>query len=386
MVTDIQVKVENKVASNMGAPVIICGNSDYTVTFTFDAEWATMDIKTARFVYRRGDAFRFIDVVFSGRVVAVPVLSDVDEVLLGVYAGELHTTTPTRIPCKRSILCESSEPYEAPAEDVYAQLMETINNLETLPTVSTADAGKALMVREDGHWVVECPDFMHDVNSGKLVRFFFGTFEEWEHWTGDKTDVLFVPTDDNTLEEICAIAEGAEEKAAQAEARAEQLQASLDALTQAFNEMQDSLRDNVGVPADNGFAWAGTCQVVTGGNIHTDVEVCTADKSLLGVPLDIMYHAKDVGRGRFRVRFAPGTREASKLLYFRARQSVYEPAAAPYYDIAVYLKLTLSEDNRSLLASCYLYVDGEYKASPYTSELFKDDWVEVSRVVEYTAV
>lgn len=208
MITDIKVKVADKVASVIGTPVIICGNSDYTVTFTFDEEWETLDVKTARFIYRKGDGFQFIDVTFSGAIVAVPILSGVEEVILGIYAGELHTTTPARIICKKSILCGASEPYEEPPADIYAQLLETINNLETLPTVSGLDAGKALMVREDGHWVVRCPDFMHDQNSGKLIRFFFGTIDEWNAWTGDKTDVLFVPTDDSTLDEIVEQAAG----------------------------------------------------------------------------------------------------------------------------------------------------------------------------------
>lgn len=199
---NISINVAKKLASVIGAPVIICGNSDYSITFTFDEEWETMDLKTARFVYKRDGALKFIDVVFSGRTTAVPVLSNIDEVYVGVYSGELHTTTPARIICKKSILCGDYTQHEAPDPDVYQQILEAFNNMETLPTVGEADAGRALMVNADGRWVVRLPDFMYDQNSGKLIRFFFGTLDEWNAWKGDKTGVLFCPTDDTTLEGI----------------------------------------------------------------------------------------------------------------------------------------------------------------------------------------
>lgn len=199
---NISINVAKKLASVIGAPVIICGNSDYRITFTFDEEWETLDLKTARFVYKRDGKLRFVDVVFSGRTTAVPVLSNIDEVYVGVYSGELHTTTPARIICKKSILCGDSTQHEVPDPDVYQQILEAFNNLETLPTVGAADAGRALMVNEDGHWVARTPDFMHDQNSGDLIRFFFGTSEEWNAWTGDKNGVLFCPTNDATLEAI----------------------------------------------------------------------------------------------------------------------------------------------------------------------------------------
>ena len=208
---NISINVAKKLASVIDAPVIICGNSDYSITFTFDQEWETLDLKTARFVYKRDGALKFVDVVFSGRTTAVPVLSNIDEVYVGVYSGELHTTTPARIICKKSILCGDSTQHEAPDPDVYQQILEAFNNMETLPTVGEEDAGRALMVNDDGRWVVRLPDFMHDQNSGNLIRFFFGTSEEWKAWTGDKTGVLFCPTDDTTLEDIDATVESVEE-------------------------------------------------------------------------------------------------------------------------------------------------------------------------------
>lgn len=39
-------------------------------------------------------------------------------------------------------------------------------------------------------------------NTGKLMKLFVGTQKEWKDWTGNKLDVLFIPTDDTTLTEI----------------------------------------------------------------------------------------------------------------------------------------------------------------------------------------
>lgn len=202
MPKNIRVKVENKVPTVVGDVVIVCGNSDYLVTFDFDREWEVVPVKTARFVYKRGDKYQFIDVPFSGNVVNVPVLSNLDEVYMGLYAGELHTTTPARILCKKSILCSTAEKYEKPDVNIYQELLETINNLERLPAVTAAEAGKALIVRDDGKWVVTLPDFVNNQKDGTPFKLFLGTNDEWTNWMGEKTGVLFIPTDDNTLDEL----------------------------------------------------------------------------------------------------------------------------------------------------------------------------------------
>ena len=199
---NINVNVADKVASVIGAPTIVCGNSNYTITFMLDAEWETSNAKTARFVFRRDGEVKHIDVAFSGRVVGVPELANIDEVYVGLYAGELYTSTPARIICKKSIKCGTQQKQEAPAPDVYQQILQTINNLDTLPTVSAVDAGRALMVNEDGRWVVRLPNFIYDQNSGDLLTFFIGTVEEWNAWTGDKAKCIFFPTDLNLLDEV----------------------------------------------------------------------------------------------------------------------------------------------------------------------------------------
>lgn len=125
---NIKITVRDRRAIVEGSPVIICGNSGYTVTFAFDDEWNLTGVRTARFVYFKDGTVQHEDVVFSDNVVAVPVLSDVAFVKVGVFAGDLCTTTPARINCEASILCGSGAVHE-PTPDVYNQIMALFNEM-----------------------------------------------------------------------------------------------------------------------------------------------------------------------------------------------------------------------------------------------------------------
>lgn len=119
----INITVAEKIATNTTPGVaIVCGNSDYSVNFTFDSEWEPGTVRTARFMYYKNGQAMHQDVIFNGDTVAVPVLSNIDFVYVGVYAGDLRTTTPAKVLCDRSILCGSSA-HEEPPEDVYNQFM-----------------------------------------------------------------------------------------------------------------------------------------------------------------------------------------------------------------------------------------------------------------------
>lgn len=119
----INVAVEGKIAHTASATQYVCGNSDFVVAFAFDDEWNEHEYKTARFAYNG----TWQDVVFTGNICRVPVISNTHNINVGVYAGDLHTTTPAHISAKKSILCGGGVPAD-PAPDVYAQLMELINN------------------------------------------------------------------------------------------------------------------------------------------------------------------------------------------------------------------------------------------------------------------
>ena len=107
---EIQISVANKHATVVGTPTIVCGNSEYTIKFSFDAEWSGESAKTARFVYTSGGVLKYDDVPFTGDTVSVPVLSNIKEVYVGAFAGTKLATTPAVIPCEPSILCGASLP------------------------------------------------------------------------------------------------------------------------------------------------------------------------------------------------------------------------------------------------------------------------------------
>lgn len=105
----LNVDVVNKIATfQKRGGCIVCGNSDYQIRFTFDSEWSDFPTKTARFIANG----QFTDVDFTGDYCAVPILYNTTEVEVGVYAGELKTTTSAFIGCYRSILCEVAKPSE----------------------------------------------------------------------------------------------------------------------------------------------------------------------------------------------------------------------------------------------------------------------------------
>lgn len=118
----IEIEVKNKTARS---PVdrIVCGNSDYNIKFVFDEAWNAHFVKTARFVYNG----YFEDVVFEGNICKAPVIRGATMCAVGVYAGNLCTTTPALIACHKSILCDSGLPAD-PSPDVYAQIMSLLNN------------------------------------------------------------------------------------------------------------------------------------------------------------------------------------------------------------------------------------------------------------------
>ena len=139
---DIKISIANKRPTVIGTPVIVCGNSDYTITFTFDSEWSTAAQKTARFVYVKAGTIKFQDVNFTGSTVAVPVLSGTTEVQVGVYAGDLRTTTPARIPCEYSILCPDAMEQFGTVDAV--KLQDQIGDLSQLKTSDSASLVAAI--------------------------------------------------------------------------------------------------------------------------------------------------------------------------------------------------------------------------------------------------
>lgn len=125
---NIPVQVMNRVAWTGWNGYIICGNTDYTITFTFDEEWGEATAKTARFKFRTDEGMMYTDQPFTGDTVAVPMLSNIREVEVGVYVGDLNTTTGATIRCVPSILCGSGKQSEY-EERRFDELMQMFNDL-----------------------------------------------------------------------------------------------------------------------------------------------------------------------------------------------------------------------------------------------------------------
>lgn len=140
---DLRVSVRNKIATNTTPDeIIVCGNSGYTITFDFDEEWSSLTTKTARFVYYIGRNRYKKEEKLIGNTVNVPILSGIDYVLVGVYAGDLSTTTPARVMCARSILCGEAQEHITPAEK--ACLQTQIGELDELDTAAKSDLVNAI--------------------------------------------------------------------------------------------------------------------------------------------------------------------------------------------------------------------------------------------------
>ena len=120
----INITVKNKRAAGDGT-VLICDNSDYRLRFSFDSDWEGMDPKTARMVW--GGKHR--DFPFTGSEVDLDRLPVADMVSIGVYAGDIKTSTSAIFRCSPSIL--SSNPVHVPPpEDVYNEIMKLIGTVD----------------------------------------------------------------------------------------------------------------------------------------------------------------------------------------------------------------------------------------------------------------
>lgn len=128
---DIQITVRSKIAQTQGDPHIVCGNSDYTAVFDLDGEWAAYDVKTARFVWRdiSTGKLRRKDVQLTGSTAALPAVYGTNQMLIGVYAGDIRTSTPANVPCLKAIT-EDDPAHDRPDDELYAQLLAYLEELD----------------------------------------------------------------------------------------------------------------------------------------------------------------------------------------------------------------------------------------------------------------
>lgn len=131
---EIKIKIRDKRAGGTGT--VICGNSDYTVAWDLDQEWEPYSAKTMRVNLADGT---YQDVVFTGNTAALPVLSTPGWASVGLYAGDLHTSRAADLRVLPSVTTPGGTPAD-PAEDVYAQITEKLNQLIAVQPESVAQA------------------------------------------------------------------------------------------------------------------------------------------------------------------------------------------------------------------------------------------------------
>jgi len=127
---EIRITVREKIAQVSGSPEIVCGNSDYAAIFDLDSEWDAYEFKTMRVAWLdiRTGKLLYTDVPFDGSTAVIPAVWDAYEIAVGVYAGDIRTTTPARIPCARCIT-DGGSAHEAPPPDVYEQILELLEQI-----------------------------------------------------------------------------------------------------------------------------------------------------------------------------------------------------------------------------------------------------------------
>lgn len=128
----IQVSVRDKIATQTDGTVIINGNSDYSIEFDFDAEWADLNNKVGIFAYNDAAAHKWAyqTVMFSGNICTVPILRDIHCVYVGVTAGNVRVTTPAKVQCRLSI-SDYADTEEPPSADVWGQILAKLDELQT---------------------------------------------------------------------------------------------------------------------------------------------------------------------------------------------------------------------------------------------------------------
>lgn len=124
---------------------IVCGNSDYTVHWDLDDEWAEYAEKTMLVVLDSGEAY---SIQFTGVEAALPALPSTRRCVIGLMAGDVRTTTGAMFVCRPSIRDASGVPVEPPA-DVYAQLVSQLSGKISEPS-QDGTAGQALVTDGKG--------------------------------------------------------------------------------------------------------------------------------------------------------------------------------------------------------------------------------------------
>lgn len=146
-VKQLHIEVKDKIATLKSQNfTLVGGNNDYDVVFDFDEDWENIDVKTAIFVYKD----KTIEQVFGGNVCEGIAIEDSSVCLIGVLAGDIHTTSPAIVEVTRSIRDEMYEYPVAPEKNVYDQIIQLLNSYMGLVNGGLRGGLKGQILRKNG--------------------------------------------------------------------------------------------------------------------------------------------------------------------------------------------------------------------------------------------
>ena len=157
----IKIKINGRVAGIESAPEVVTDNAEYEVEFAVDERdgWNPAVPMTALFVRR--DARYTAVVMDAGETICtMPPQTGSNVVYIGLTQEEMRTTTPARLPVRRSVRTMTDFP-PLPDKDVYAQILDNFAELRMLsgkgaPTTETAGKVNQLYRDETNNRLYVC--------------------------------------------------------------------------------------------------------------------------------------------------------------------------------------------------------------------------------------
>ena len=147
MSNEVVIKVADKVPELVSMPPrgITCDNSDYTVVWQLDEEWAQFEHRTMQVNYSDGTYER---VLFTGDSCALPAIPVKDWFYVGLFAGDIHATRPLKLFGSKAVTTGDGEE-RTPMPNGYAQAIAALDG-KLDRNQGAANAGKALVINKSG--------------------------------------------------------------------------------------------------------------------------------------------------------------------------------------------------------------------------------------------
>lgn len=147
--------IENKIIrfdkSTLTGKKIVGDNTDYRANFFFDDEWKGKT-KTARFI--NNGIYKDI-ILDENDSCYIPLeVMKAGNMNVGVYAGNLATSTPAKVKITASILEEHGLPAD-PTPDVYAQIMAKLDNAPSFDPKGVVKSINGIEPDENGNVEIE---------------------------------------------------------------------------------------------------------------------------------------------------------------------------------------------------------------------------------------